>query len=380
MACNCLYLKRFGIKNSVISLLLVLFSFVKVSAQHPQDSAVNHNSTEQTVAHAEEHATEAHGGAEEKFNPSEMILEHIADAHDWHLWGHTSIPLPVILYTDKGLEFFSSSKFNHGHDAYQGNYNYKIVHNKIKVVDAEGNVIDADSKKVLDFSITKNVASLLLSVTIILLLFLPLGKTYTKAGIAAPKGRSSFLEPLILFIRDEVARPNLGSNYAKFMPFLLTIFFFILINNALGLIPFFPGGANVSGNIAFTMVLALISFVIININGKKTYWKHVFTPHVPGWMYPLMVPVEIIGLFTKPFALMIRLFANITGGHILILSLVSLIFIFKTSLIATVAVPFVVFISVIELLVAFLQAFIFTMLVSLFIGMAVEEPHGEEHH
>jgi F-type H+-transporting ATPase subunit a len=164
------------------------------------------------------------------------------------------------------------------------------------------------------------------------------------------------------------------------MPFLLTIFFFILINNALGLIPFFPGGANVSGNIAFTMVLALISFVIININGKKTYWKHVFTPHVPGWMYPLMVPVEIIGLFTKPFALMIRLFANITGGHILILSLVSLIFIFKTSLIATVAVPFVVFISVIELLVAFLQAFIFTMLVSLFIGMAVEEPHGEEHH
>jgi F-type H+-transporting ATPase subunit a len=188
------------------------------------------------------------------------------------------------------------------------------------------------------------------------------------------------IEPIILFVRDDVAKPNLGKKYAKFMPFLLTIFFFIWINNMMGLIPFFPGGANVSGNIAFTMVLALVTFIVITVNGGKVYWSHIFAPHVPWWLYPLLVPVEIFGMFTKPIALMIRLFANITAGHILVLSLISLIFIFKSAAIATVAVPFTVFISVIELLVAFLQAYIFTMLAALFIGMAVEEPHAADHH
>jgi F-type H+-transporting ATPase subunit a len=344
---------------------------------------------------------------EEKFNTSEVIMEHIADAHDWHLWGHTSIHLPVILYTDKGIETFSSARFNHGHDAYTGKYyTYKVVHGKVKIVTKaevapEADVAEADAhhheaaaqeghedykideaatSHLLDFSITKNVASMMVSMLFLFLIFFSVAAAYKKRGINAPKGLQSWLEPIIVFVRDEIARPNLGDKYQKFMPYLLTVFFFIWMNNVLGLVPFFPGGANVTGNIAVTMVLALVTFVITTLNGTKTYWAHVFTPHVPLWLYPLMVPVEIIGLFTKPFALMIRLFANITAGHILVLSLVCLIFIFKSMAVATVSVPFVVFISVIEMLVAFIQAFIFTILSALYIGMALEKPSEDAHH
>ena len=331
---------------------------------------------------AENSAATSHENAkEEKFNPSELILEHITDSHDWHLWGHTSLPLPIILYTPKGLEVFSSSHFHHGEQAYTtANYTYKIEENKIVVLNTENEVDEAATKTIIDISITKNVCSLLISVTLLLFIFLSVAKAYKNRVGKAPKGFQSMIEPIILFVRDDVAKPNLGKKYAKFMPFLLTVFFFIWINNMMGLIPFFPGGANVSGNIAFTMVLALITFIIITVNGGKVYWSHIFAPHVPWWLYPLLIPVEIFGMFTKPVALMIRLFANITAGHILVLSLISLIFIFKSLVIAIVAVPFTVFINVIELLVAFLQAYIFTMLAALFIGMALEEPHAEEHH
>ncbi len=331
---------------------------------------------------AENSAATSHENAkEEKFNPSELILEHITDSHDWHLWGHTSLPLPIILYTPKGLEVFSSSHFHHGEQAYTtANYTYKIEENKIVVLNTENEIDEAATKTIIDISITKNVCSLLISVTLLLFIFLSVAKAYKNRVGKAPKGFQSMIEPIILFVRDDVAKPNLGKKYAKFMPFLLTVFFFIWINNMMGLIPFFPGGANVSGNIAFTMVLALITFIIITVNGGKVYWSHIFAPHVPWWLYPLLIPVEIFGMFTKPVALMIRLFANITAGHILVLSLISLIFIFKSLVIAIVAVPFTVFINVIELLVAFLQAYIFTMLAALFIGMALEEPHAEEHH
>ncbi len=331
---------------------------------------------------AENSAATSHENAkEEKFNPSELILEHITDSHDWHLWGHTSLPLPIILYTPKGLEVFSSSHFHHGEQAYTtANYTYKIEENKIVVLNTENEVDEAATKTIIDISITKNVCSLLISVTLLLFIFLSVAKAYKNRVGKAPKGFQSMIEPIILFVRDDVAKPNLGKKYAKFMPFLLTVFFFIWINNMMGLIPFFPGGANVSGNIAFTMVLALITFIIITVNGGKVYWSHIFAPHVPWWLYPLLIPVEIFGMFTKPVALMIRLFANITAGHILVLSLISLIFIFKSLVIAIVAVPFTVFINVIELLVAFLQAYIFTMLAALFIGMALEEPHAEDHH
>lgn len=210
---------------------------------------------------------------------------------------------------------------------------------------------------------------------ILLLVFFSITSAYKKRAGKAPKGLQALLEPVILFVRDDVAIPNIGVKYVRYMPLLLTIFFFILINNLLGLVPFFPGGYNLTGNIAVTMVLSVIVLLVVNFSGNKYYWKHIFAPGIPLWLYPIMVPVEIIGILSKPFALMIRLFANITAGHIIVLSLISLIFIFKTAWMSTVSVPFVVFMDCIELLVAFLQAFIFTMLTSLFIGMAVEEHH-----
>ena len=208
---------------------------------------------------------------------------------------------------------------------------------------------------------------------ILVLIFGSISSAYKKRQGKAPKGLQSFLEPIILFVRDDVAIPNIGVKHTKYMPLLLTIFFFILINNLLGLIPIFPGGFNLTGNIAVTLTLSVIVLVVINFSGNKYYWKHVFAPDIPLWLYPIMVPVEIIGIISKPFALMIRLFANITAGHIIVLSLISLIYIFKSMWMASVSVPFVVFMDCIELLVAFLQAFIFTMLSALFIGMAVDD-------
>ena len=210
------------------------------------------------------------------------------------------------------------------------------------------------------------------------LLFTAVAKSYNKNKMA-PKGLAGLLEPLVLFVRDDIAVPNIGKkNYAKFMPYLLTVFFFIWINNLMGLIPFFPFSSNLTGNIYFTFVLAFITFLITTFSANKNYWGHIFnTPGVPFWLAPIMIPVEIIGMFTKPFALMIRLFANITAGHIIILSLISLIYIFKTPAISPVSGAFVLFMSVLEMLVAALQAYVFTLLSALFIGQAVEE---HDHH
>ncbi len=344
----------------------------KHSENHAEiaDSAAVHEGVNADSSHAE------HG--EEKFNASELILEHIADSHDWHLWGHTSVHLPIILYTDKGMECFSSGKFNHGHDSVVGKYyTYAIEHEHIKVVNADGSVNESATKGMIDISITKNVMSMFISMIILMLIFTSVASAYKKREGKAPKGFQSLIEPIIIFVRDEIAKPNLGYKYARFMPFLLTIFFFIWVNNIIGLVPFFPGGANLTGNIAFTVVMGVITFIVTNVNGNKSYWKHIFLPHVPWWLYPIMIPVEIIGVLSKPFALIVRLFANITAGHIIVLSLICLIFIFKTIMIAPVSVGFVLFMDVLEMLVAFLQAFIFTMLTALFIGTAVAEPHGD---
>ena len=332
-------------------------------------------------------ATEAHGNGghekEEPFDAAATILEHIRDQHSWHLWGHNSIPLPVIIKTDKGFEVFSSAKLvgeHHEPIVYNGNYSYKLFEDKIKIVNAEGTLDEEASKKVFDISITKNVVSMFLTVFVLILLFTSVARAYKKTGInSAPKGFQSFIEPIILFVRDEIAKPYLGHAYTRFMPFLLTVFFFIWINNILGLIPFFPGGANVSGNIAFTLTLALFTFIIVNVNGKKDYWVHIFwMPGLPTVMKAFLMPIEVLGVFIKPISLTIRLFANITAGHILVLSLISLIFIFKAVSASAMAVPFAVFIDIIELLVGFLQAFIFAMLSALYIGMAIEEHH--DHH
>lgn len=337
---------------------------------------------------------EDHASKEEEEDISQVILHHIADSHEWHFWGEgehkVSIPLPVILWTSNGLVTFLSNKHDgndHGTEIFEekgvqlvnfhGKYYYPSA-----LANEEGAYVTPDENKVpsnekpLDISITKNVVSLFISVFLLLIVFGSIAKAYRTRQGKAPKGLQSLLEPIIIFVRDDIAKPQLGYKYKGFMPYLLTVFFFVWFNNLLGLIPIFPGGANLTGNIAVTAMLALATFILTTINGNKNYWGHVFTPHVPWWLYPLMIPVEIIGLFTKPIALMIRLFANITAGHILILSLISLIFILKNAFVGFAAVPFVLFISVIELVVGFIQAFIFTILSALFIGMAVEE-HAE---
>ncbi len=328
-----------------------------------------------------QHGEEKEGGTE-KFKASTYILEHIADSHEWHLWtkkdgSSVAIYLPVIVYSkEKGINVFSSKHFAHGH-VYKG---YKIeeegdLKGKIVTV-SESGVIDEENLP-LDLSMTKTVVGMLSAALIGLFLFLSLARSYKKTGISHPKGIQSFLEPVVLFVRDDIAVPNLGHKYEKYMPYLLTVFFFILINNLMGLIPFPPPfGANVTGNIAITFVLALCTFLVTQFSGNKAYWKHIFaTPGVPLWLLPVMIPVEIIGLFSKPFALMIRLFANITAGHIIVLSLICLIFIFDSLALAPVSIFFVIFMDCLELLVAFLQAYIFTLLSALFISMAVQEHH-----
>lgn len=361
---------------SAIFCFSFLASFANEGEKHSEnhaemaDSAAVHEGANADSAHAE------HG--EEKFNASELILEHIADSHDWHLFGHTSIHLPILIYTNKGFECFSSGKFEHGHAHHTGkHYTYAMEHEHIKVVNEDGSINEEASKSIIDLSITKNVMSMFISMIVLMLIFVSVASAYKKREGKAPKGFQSLIEPIIVFVRDEIAKPNLGYKYARFMPFLLTIFFFIWVNNIIGLIPFFPGGANLTGNIAFTIVMGVITFIVTNVNGNKTYWKHIFLPHVPLWLYPIMIPVEIIGVLSKPFALIVRLFANITAGHIIVLSLICLIFIFKTIMIAPVSVGFVLFMDVLEMLVAFLQAFIFTMLTALFIGTAIAEPHGD---
>ncbi|WP_167297192.1 MULTISPECIES: F0F1 ATP synthase subunit A [unclassified Pedobacter] len=377
MDCNRVFVSKVK-RLTIVFTLLIAFLSIKIdtfaqvdSAVVPVDSAV----AESAHAVSGEHGADAKHG-EEKFEPTKVIMEHIADSHMWHLWGHTSLPLPVILYTANGLEVFSSGHFHHGEHDYNGKYNnYRLEEDHIKVVGADGKIDEEASKSVLDFSITKNVAAMFVAIFVILVIFISVAASYRKRVGKAPKGLQSFVEPIIVFVRDDIAKPNIGHKYAKFMPYLLTTFFFILFNNLFGLIPIFPGGANVTGNIALTFVMALGTLIIVNINGNKYYWKHIFKPDVPFWLYPIMIPVELIGIISKPFALMVRLFANITAGHIIVLSLISLIFIFETLAIAPVSVAFVLFMDVLELLVAFLQAFIFTLLTALFIGMAVEEHH-----
>jgi F-type H+-transporting ATPase subunit a len=319
------------------------------------------------------------------FDAGKMIMHHIGDAYEWHIAeiGKTaiSIPLPVILYSKQnGLKIFMSSKFKHGTEAYEG---FKIASEG----KFEGKIVetlpDGNEIKPLDFSITKNVTSLFISVILIILIFLSIAKRYSENYARAPKGAQSWLEPIILFVRDDVAKAAIGEDkYQRFMPYLLTIFFFILINNLLGLVPIFPGGANLTGNIAITMILALFTLVITSFSGSKDYWVHmVNTPGVPWWLkipIPLMPIVEIMGVFIKPFVLMIRLFANICAGHIIVLGFYSLIFIFgEKSLFAgygvsVISIAFTVFMGLLEMLVAFIQAYVFTLLSAIYFGMALE--------
>jgi len=321
---------------------------------------------------------ESASSKENGFNPTPKILHHIQDSYEWHLWGNVSIPLPVILYAEGKLDVFMSSSFDHGKSVVtKGDRKYKIDLHK----DFKDQIVEENNKEFISLSITKNVASMMFSGLLLLLIVIKASRSYNKIK-TAPSGMQSFLEPLILFVRDDIIKSNIGPKYKKYTMFLLTIFFFILINNLLGLT---PGAANVTGNISVTFVLSLFTFVIITISANKGYWKHLVSPPgTPVALLPIMIPIEIFGVFTKPFALMIRLFANITAGHIIIFSLISLIFVASNNgvnvvagwSVAPISVMFVLFIFLIEILVAFLQAYIFTLLSAVFIGLAVKE---EDH-
>ena len=325
---------------------------------------------------------------EEIFDTKELIFHHITDSHSFHIVGDTALPLPVILWTDNGLVTFMSSEFHHDVEGKiiveRNGLKFVNVHEKIYQLDAGASTVSFDAeahptnaKRPLDFSITKNVFSMFLSLVIIMLIFVASARSYKRSGNNMPSGIGKFMEPIILFIRDEVAIPNIGEkHYMRYMPFLLTLFFFIWINNVIGLIPVFPFSSNLSGNIAFTVTLAIITFIITLFSSKKYYWKHMlWMPGLPVPMKLFLAPIEFMGMFIKPIALTIRLFANITAGHIIILSLISLTFIFKNYFVGAGSVIFVDFISVIEVLVVAIQAYIFTMLSALYFGQALEEEH-----
>jgi F-type H+-transporting ATPase subunit a len=327
-----------------------------------------------------------------KIDAGKFIMEHVIDAHEWHIMkiGETqiSIPLPVIVYTrEKSLSVFFSSKFHHGTKAYKG---YLIAQEgphegKIVQTNADGSV-NEEAPLPIDLSITKTVAAMLVSMILILLLFIPLARKYVKNPGKAPSGFQSLIEPVIIFVRDDIAIPSIGiRRYERYMPYLLTVFFFILANNLMGLVPIPPGGANVTGNITITALLAVFTFLITTFNTNRNYWKHIFNaPGVPWWLkfpIPMMPFIELLGVFTKPLVLCIRLFANIIAGHFITLSFIVMIFIFgQIHWIAgygssIVSVLFYVFMTMLELLVSFIQAYVFTLLSAIYFGMAREESH-----
>ncbi len=324
----------------------------------------------------------------EEFKAGDMIIEHIGDSYEWHIITvgntHVTIPLPIMFYDEGHFHFFMSSALHHHNGNYEGYFVSKLDMNAGKLVRKSAN--GEEIRPYLDFSFTKNVLAIFISIFILIFMFMSIAKSYKVREGKAPKGMQSLLEPVIIFIRDDVAKSSIGEKkYERYTPFLLTIFFFILLNNLLGIIPFFPGGANITGNIGVTGVLAVFTFIITTFSGNKNYWLHIVNaPGVPWWLkipIPLMPIVELIGVFTKPFVLMVRLFANMSAGHIIILGFISLIFIFgqlSTGLgfgVSIVSIAFSIFMDVLEILVAFIQAYVFTLLSALYFGMATEEHH-----
>jgi len=324
------------------------------------------------------------------FNAVDFAFAHVLDAHEVHIAGEgassITLPLPIILWTEKGLVTFLSSAFHHDnsgrHIVTKQGLNFVKYKEKIYQLNTDESEIMLDDRKVvtnaiqpLDFSITKAVFTMFLVAFLLFFVFFKVARFYKKNGAVAPKGIVSWMEPLVLFVRDDIAEPNIGAKKDKFMPYLLTVFFFILIGNLLGLIPWI-GSPNLTGNISVTITLAMFTLIIQLIFSKKPFWKHIIAPPgVPIALYPILIPIEIAGIFIKPAALLIRLFANMTAGHIIVISLISIIFMKQSIAWSGLSVPMALFISTLELLVAFLQAYIFTMLSALFIGTAVEEAH-----
>jgi F-type H+-transporting ATPase subunit a len=321
-------------------------------------------------------STFAAGSEEDK---TSFIMHHVVDSHEWHFatLGHThvTLPLPVIVYSaDRGLEFFMSSDFqNHETHAFGKEYAHEGY-----FIDDHDHLGRVDGASFTELSITKNVVMMFIVIFIVGYVSLSAASHYKKNGAVAPKGAAAIIEPIVIFVRDEIALKSIGPKYKKYVPYLITLFLFIWFGNLLGLL---PGAANMTGNIAVTLTLAVLTFIITNVSGNKDYWKHVFmTPGVPIPMLLIIVPVEIIGLFTKPFALMVRLFVAITAGHIVILGFIALGFIFESYTIGIVSTIMVTFINIIELLVATIQAYVFTLFTAMYIGGAVAEHAHDDHH
>lgn len=426
----------------LFALVLALLS-APVLAQHDGHNHDHHDGHHHDHPHTEAQQSDTHGAGcgsheeEGEYNPVATVMNHIADANEFHVWKHVHIPLPVFLYApEHGWTTGLSSMFHHGEaivDGYVMNHgrvnrianssfpkgehhldgilhqvetttdaNGKTTEKDVYFACAKGDLWKLDKPSTLDggilgggitsfydFSITKNVFTMMLAALLLIILWNAVAKGYRKNEGKAPSGIQSFMEPFFTFIRDEVTKPMIGEkHYERFQPFIMTLFFFILFCNLMGLIPFFPGGANVTGNLGVTLVLAVLAFIVTNLNGNKHYWEHVFwMPGIPAWVKTILTPVEILGLFIKPFSLMIRLFANISAGHIIILSLIGLIFLFGengnnvggASVGALIGGAFTAFMNLIELLVAFLQAFIFAILTASYIGAAVEEHDHHDH-
>ena len=369
--------------------ILPLFSF----ANPTHDSAATHPNNE-AVAQSEEAGAKPLTEEEKKEQErKEYVKHHLLDSHDFTLFSygegehqsHVGFPLPVILW-DNGLHVFSSSKFHHGEAVAESNGNYyKINHHNGRVykTDAEGTFSEDEKGHVtnaqpIDFSITKNVFMILLVGVLMFLLFAGLGKSYKKNGSIA-KGAGRFFEPIILYIRDDIAIPNIGEkHYKKYMSFLLTIFFFIWFLNMFGLTPL---GVNITGNIAVTASLAILTYIITTFTAKKDYWKHIFwMPGVPVPMKFVLAPIELLGTIIKPFSLTIRLYANMLAGHVVLMTLISLMYKFNSPIGSPLSFMLAFVLSLLEVLVALLQAYIFTMLAALYFGSAVEEHHHEEAH
>ncbi|MGQ7869042.1 F0F1 ATP synthase subunit A [Sunxiuqinia sp. sy24] len=359
-------------KNQKYSAFILFFLFTFSLASTP------------VFAKSDEHNSHA-----KEFIPGEFIMHHVADAFEWHLATigetHITVPLPIILYSKTtGWHVFMSSRFEHGHASY---HNFQLAHEgenagKIEELNAQGEVVGLP----INLSITKSITGAIFSVILMVWIFLAAAKSAKRNAGQAPRGVLNVVEPIIVFVRDEIAKPAIGEHkFEKFMPYLLTLFFFILLNNLMGLIPIFPFGANVTGNIAVTMVLALFTFAVTNINGNKYYWKEIFNPDVPWWLkfpIPMMPIIELSGMFTKPFVLMVRLFANMMAGHMIVTVFLSLIFIFGKLMgtvaglsISPVSIAFSLFIMMLDILVSFIQAYVFTLLSALYFGMAKAEHH-----
>ncbi len=369
---GCAFLRE---RKKILSLLLIVFATILSASA--ETSTIQQEQPE----------------SKKKFDAGKVIIDHILDAYDWHIadYGdtHISIPLPIILMYEGKWYFFFSHKFHHGKDAYKG---FRIASDGpqkgriVRVLD-DGITHDPHASFLLDISITKNVLAIFMASVFLCWLLISVARSYTNFGpYRAPNGLAGLLEPLFLFVRDDIARSAIPEKEVdRFLPYLLSLFSFIFFNNLLGLVPFFPGGANVTGSISVTLTLAMFTFFTLHIFANREYWKHIFnTPGVPFWLklpIPLMPIIELVGVFVKPIVLTLRLFANITAGHMIILGFVSLIFVLGSSgvvmglAISPLSVLFVIFMNFLELLVAFIQAYIFTFFSAIFFGMAVPEKH-----